>query len=388
MTRARVRRTLRILTIGHSYVVARNRELAHALAHAAGDDCEVTVAAPLRFPGDLGPLVLHEGREHGVHVRGVPVHLARRIHLMRYGHQLRALLQEDFDIVHAWEEPYIVAGAQIARWTPPSAALVFATFQNIRKHYPPPFSLFERRALARADGWIAFGSTVEEALAARAPYEARPHEVIPLGVDLHAFRPDAQRGAQVRERLGWSADGGVVFGYLGRFVAEKGVRLLVQRLERLEAPWRALFVGGGALDAELRAWAAQRPAQVRIVNGVKHADVPQYLNAMDVLCAPSITTHRWKEQLGRMLIEACAAGVPCIASDSGEIPHVLGEAGLVVEEASEQAWHTALMRLAQDDALRAHLGSAARARAESHFAWDGIARRHLAFFRALLEARA
>ena len=63
------------------------------------------------------------------------------------------------------------------------------------------------------------------------------------------------------------------------------------------------------------------------MTGVAHDDVPEYLNAMDLLCAPSQTTARWREQFGRMLIEAMACGVPVVASRSGEIPYVVGDAG-------------------------------------------------------------
>jgi len=68
---------------------------------------------------------------------------------------------------------------------------VYATFQNLRKRYPPPFAQMERRAMRRADGWIAFGRTVEEALADHPGYRDRPHAVIPPGVDVEHFRPDA-----------------------------------------------------------------------------------------------------------------------------------------------------------------------------------------------------
>jgi glycosyltransferase involved in cell wall biosynthesis len=65
---------------------------------------------------------------------------------------------------------------------------------------------------------------------------------------------------------------------------------------------------------------------VRIVK-VAHDEVPAYLNAMDLLCAPSLTTPSWREQLGRMVVEALACGVPVISSDSGELPFVVADAG-------------------------------------------------------------
>jgi glycosyltransferase involved in cell wall biosynthesis len=105
---------------------------------------------------------------------------------------------------------------------------------------------------------------------------------------------------------------------------------------------------------------------------------------MDVLCAPSQTTPRWKEQLGRMLIEATACGVAVIGSDSGEIPHVVGDAGMIVPEADEVAWTRAIDRLLADSAHRRALAEAGLRRVGAHFALPVVARRHLDFFRSLL----
>ncbi|WP_439625473.1 glycosyltransferase [Gemmata sp.] len=206
-------------------------------------------------------------------------------------------------------------------------------------------------------------------------------------MDTTAFRPDAAAAAAVRASLGWADPGPPVVGYLGRFVAEKGVRLLAAALDLVRSPWRALFVGGGPLESELRAWAARHPDRARVVTGVPHAGVPAYLNAMDVLAAPSQTTPRWKEQLGRMLIEAMACGVPVAGSDSGEIPFVIGDAGVVLPEADSLAWAAGLGALLEGPARRADLARAGLARVHAEFTWPLIARRHLTFFDELLSSQ-
>src|SRR5207245_3085384 len=108
----------------------------------------------------------------------------------------------------------------------------------------------------------------------------------------------------------------------------------------------------GPLKADIQAWSRQYGDRVRIHPAVSHDEVPAWLNAMDVLCAPSLTTPRWREQFGRMLIEAFACGVPVIASDSGEIPYVVGDAGLIVAERDAAAWTRAIQRLFADSSLR------------------------------------
>jgi glycosyltransferase involved in cell wall biosynthesis len=303
---------------------------------------------------------------------------------MRYGRRLRGLLREGWDVVHCWEEPFVLAGAQVAAWAPRNARLVYATFQNLPKRYPPPFAWAEHYALRRAAGWVAFGATVHDTLRIRRGYADLPVSVISPGVDTELFRPDTDADARVRHSLGWRDGGPPVIGFLGRFVAEKGLRTLMGALDAAREPWRALIVGGGSMEGELRAWAAGRGDAVRIVTGVAHHDVPAYLNAMDVLCAPSRTTPRWKEQLGRMLIEAMACGVAVIGSDSGEIPHVVGDAGLIVPEADDAAWTRAIDRLLADSVHRAALADAGHRRVGEQFALPVVARRHLDFFRSLL----
>lgn len=377
-------RPLRLLTLGHSYVVGTNRALARALAEAGGGAWEVTSAAPAVFPGDLGPLRLDP--LPGERVEPLALRGARRIHTMTYGRGLRALLRRGWDVVHCWEEPFVLAGAQVAGWTPPSTRLVFATFQNLPKRYPPPFRWTERFAMGRADGWIAFGRTVEDALRRRPGYATTPHRVIAPGVDTALFRPDADSGSRMRKELGWADAGPSVVGFLGRFVPEKGLETLMRALDGATRPWRALFVGGGPMEGVLRSWAARYGDRVRIVTGVGHGDVPPYLNAMDLLCAPSRTTPRWREQLGRMLTEAMACGVPVIGSDSGEIPHVIADAGLITPEDDMAAWTRAVDTLLSDDAQRADYATRGLARVQAEYALSVVARRHLEFFAEILNA--
>ena len=64
--------------------------------------------------------------------------------------------------MHCWEEPFVLAAAQIARAVPDRTAFVVSSFQNLDKRYPWPLSAFERRVLRRANGWIAFGETVHD----------------------------------------------------------------------------------------------------------------------------------------------------------------------------------------------------------------------------------
>jgi glycosyltransferase involved in cell wall biosynthesis len=380
-----VRRRRKLLSLGHSYVVTMNRRLAHELARV-DSDWDVTAAAPRYFQGDYRPERLQPRADELCRVVPLDAYGTERVHLFVYGPSLRPLLSEGWDLVHCWEEPYILAGGQLAWWAPRKTPLVFRTAQSLDKRYPPPFNWVERFAMSRAAGWICSGRLVAGNLKRRAGYGDLPMAQIPLGVDLAAFRPDPGAGRATRERLGWSADGPPVVGYIGRFVPEKGLRVLQQALDAVSEPWRALFLGGGSSEGELRAWAQQHGDRVRIAS-VTHDQVPAYLNAMDVVCAPSQTTAHWKEQFGRMVVEAFAAGVAFVGSDSGEIPYVVRDNGLIVGEADVAGWTRAISELLGDPARRRELGARGLDRASAEFAWPAVARRYIEFFDGIAASR-
>lgn len=375
----------RLITIGHSYVVAENRRLAHEMALAGRGRWHVTAIAPSSYHADLRRMELEPMDGEASELVSLGVRLDRVPHFMAY-RGLRRALSGGADVVHCWEEPYVFAGAQIARHTPDASTLVMASFQNLRKSYPWPLSEFERESMRRASGWIAFGHTVAATLGPHPGYVDKPHRVIPPGVDVERFRPDPAAGAAIRAQLGWAEDAFVV-GYLGRFVPQKGVTDLCAALERMHAPWVALFVGGGPLQRDLEEFASAHPGRVHIATGVEHSDVPRWLNAMSMLCAPSRTTADWREQFGRMLIEAMACGVPVLASESGEMPVVVRDAGRVLPESEPATWARSLDSYMRDPETRELMARRGIERAHTFFSWPVVARRHIEFFDALLEGR-
>jgi glycosyltransferase involved in cell wall biosynthesis len=368
-------------------VIGVNRRLAHEMALVGGDEWDVTCIAPKKYLADHGWARFEPLPHEPAEARGVPAYGTRSPHLFGYGNELRTLMQTGWDAVFAWEEPYVFSGAELAAFTPRGTVFTFLTFQNIRKRYPPPFSWFERYTLSRSDGWLYSGHSVYEVQRSTPGYRDRIGRLGPLGVDLSLFHPDPDARRRVREALGWSDDGPPVIGYVGRFVPEKGLRFLMGVLEKLRSDWRMLFLGSGALEGELRAFAQKHAERVRIVSA-PHDRVPEYVNAFDLMCAPSETARHWREQFGRMLIEAFACRVPVIGSDSGEIPFVIGDAGIVAREGDEKAWIQALERLLSEPETRRELGARGLDRATKVYAWPAVAQGYLDFFRELMDRRA
>ncbi|MEN6546104.1 MAG: glycosyltransferase family 4 protein, partial [Armatimonadia bacterium] len=69
------------------------------------------------------------------------------------------------------------------------------------------------------------------------------------------------------------------------------------------------------------------PGVFQFTGSVAHNALADYLNVLDVLVLPSRTRRHWKEQFGRVLVEALACEVPLVGSDSGHIPELVKTTG-------------------------------------------------------------
>ena len=170
---------------------------------------------------------------------------------------------------------------------------------------------------------------------------------------------------------------------------EKGLDLLLWACAGLEGDWRLTLVGSGAELEALRKLASESGIADRVSLGVRlpSAEMPDFYRSLDLLVLPSRTRPNWKEQFGRVLIEAMACGVPVLGSDSGEIPHVIGGAGVVFPEGDVEALRAQLRRLMQDRAVRQGLATAGRQRVLAHYTMAEIARRTVAAYTAVANGR-
>ena len=95
--------------------------------------------------------------------------------------------------------------------------------------------------------------------------------------------------------------------------------------------------------------------------------MPDYFRGLDVLVAPSMSRPNWTEQFGRVLVESMACGVPVIGSSSGEIPNVIGDAGLIFPEGDVDGLASALQTLMDDPSRRDEMGARGRSRVLDKF---------------------
>lgn len=125
-----------------------------------------------------------------------------------------------------------------------------------------------------------------------------------------------------------------IIGFVGRFVPEKGVVDLLQALGPLGSNYVLICIGGGPEEAAMKKMAQSLGVgkQLRVLPPMPALALAEHIAAMDMLALPSHTERFWKEQYGRVLVEAMAAGVPVIGADSGAIPYVIGDARRVFAE--------------------------------------------------------
>jgi glycosyltransferase involved in cell wall biosynthesis len=108
-------------------------------------------------------------------------------------------------------------------------------------------------------------------------------------------------------------------------------------------------------------------ARIQLIGPVPLHQVPTVMASLDALVVPSLTTRDWCEQYGRVITEAMASGVPVIASDSGAIPEVVGDAGIIVNEGSTAEFAAALRRVILEPSSQQALGEAGLAWAQTAF---------------------
>lgn len=302
-------------------------------------------------------------------------------HLHHYPNLRRHLREWQPDVVHVDEEPYNFATAH-AIWhgRRAGAKTVFFAWQNIYRRYPPPFYLIELYSLVKSHAAQAGTREAQEVL--RRKHYSRPSAVLPqFGVDAGLFTPAAEN--QDRDDV-------FTIGYVGRLVPAKGVHILLNAAARLAYPFRIQLVGTGPAEPQLRAQADSLGIQDRVefLGQVASDAMPARYRAMHVCVLPSLTMPNWKEQFGRVLIEAMACGVPVVGSESGEIPETIGSddserGGKTFPEGNADALAALLAELRADSALRHDLGTQGRARVLGEFTQERIAAKTVLMYRQL-----
>jgi glycosyltransferase involved in cell wall biosynthesis len=238
-----------------------------------------------------------------------------------------------------------------------------------------PFAALERANYYLANAAICANEDAANVL--RTKGFRRPIAIIPPGLDPDLYHPrESTSGSEFQ------------IGYVGRLVREKGVDLLIRACSTLGSAWRLRIIGDGEQAGSLRRLAVDLglSAQVQFQGVVPSSDVPEMLRGLDTLVLPSRSLPNWREQMGRVLLEAMACGVPVVGSTCGEIPRVIGEGGLIFPEGDASELASRLHQLKDDPELRYRLGRLGRQRVMSRYTYRQISHDTTEVYRSVISA--
>jgi glycosyltransferase involved in cell wall biosynthesis len=389
---------MRILVASHTYIVDLNREKFKILANL-DPDIEVTVVVPQRWkPGGIQNKIIETQFYQQGSFKVVPIsnYSQNNQGLLTFGSDLIKLLKKFRpQIIQVEQGSKSLACAQLIllnKILKLQAKNILFTWWNLPYQLNWAVSFLENYNLQHTDGIIAGNLDGAKILRQRG-YQGAVKVMPQLGVDETLFRRSG-KDPDLSRRFGIESTDFVV-GFVGRFVEEKGLLTLASALAGLKkSSWKWLLVGQGKLRTHLAEKCIEWGISDRIiwVESVSHEQIPPYINLMNCLVLPSQTSYKfktltavgWKEQFGHVLIEAMACQIPVIGSDCGEIPHVIGDAGLVFPEGNAGVLRECLQQLMERQELAADLGDRGYHRAMSNYTNKALAEQLLEFYKELL----
>lgn len=246
--------------------------------------------------------------------------------------------------------------------------------------------LVERLSAGWVSQYVAVSENARQAVIRRLKIDPGQVSTILNALDLEPFQqPGAEAGA-VRAELGLAPDA-VVVGSVGRLAPLKNFASLVQGMGELTGTFpkaQLVIIGEGP----------ERQALENLIAGLKlenqvrlpgfRADIPRVLPALDIFAFPSLS-----EGLSIALLEAMAAGLPCVVMDVGGNAEavVQGRTGYVVPPGDAAEFAAALSRLCKDGRLRKKLGTAGKKRAFTLFNPKRLAAQYEELYRSVLNRR-
>ena len=313
---------MKILFVSHSSVLKYHQQKLEILAEKFGHD--ITLITPPYWNEGGSSIKVYTGNGKIKYEIGKTVIFKKRL-LHFYMNASDIVKKINPDIVHIEEEPFAPVCWQFMRAAKKMhKKAVFFTWENIERRHNPVYTYFDNYCIKKADAAIAGNEDGKQILLKKGFKGSL--EVIPqYGINLEDFPLTAKKNDDKVSNL----------VYIGRLTPEKGLSTLVESLKDISGIKLHIAGSGSALFTEILCKQVESLGikdKVILYPFIDREKIPEFLSKMDILILPSLSTPAWKEQFGRVLIEAFAAKVAVIGSDSGEIPHIIADAGLVFRE--------------------------------------------------------
>ena len=296
---------------------------------------------------------------------GIPTHRVQMRHMLDL-QAAKALAdlckKEGYDVIHA-QYPRENCIALLARHFGSGARVVFTS--HLTLHQPLHWKLINRTFTPGNHRIISVCKEGADILRSNGVCPQKI-EVIFNGIDATAPLP---RDRSVLEEFG-IGDGELVISILARFAPEKGLEFLCDAIAQVKAqtkiPFRVLMMGDGELFPRIREQVAGLGLSDTIVLTGFRTDTARLLAASDLY----LNSSSCNEAMSFAILEALGASLPVVATDVGgnsDLVHLGGTCGAIIPYGDTQGYAQAIIRLLENDDLRAEYSRTAYHKATHEF---------------------
>jgi L-malate glycosyltransferase len=382
-----------LLVIGPTYSISFNRRKLCALADYFDITCATSKLSDRSFYG----LPIQEFEE----VNAQEPFLVRRFAELPKGKEFtkffysgleQVFREKQFDFILVDSEPWGLVKWQswlFAKLYQRKALFGEFSWENVKREglKGQILSVIYRLSVLADDFSIAGNQACRALFLAHGANPERNLVAAQLGVDAKLFHPvDASAKRKCRRSLGLPEDG-LMIGFCGRLVPEKGLIELRDALLRLRArrsDVHLAILGHGPLAQDS---GFSREPWITLLASRPHYEIPSFMQCLDLFILPSKpvrqSDHIWEEQFGHVLIEAMACGVPALGSDSGAIPEVVGEEPGIFRHGNADAIYEKLSALLEAPEVLAAMGVRQRERVMRFYSHEAVARIYATFLRSI-----
>ena len=403
-------RLIKVLVISHMHprrnapingIFVLDQNIAHT-----NESMELKVISPIpyvpRFMQNTPKRKGYRGVPRNETIQNIPIHYPRYfclpgpffhgVSIFPFSRQILPLMQQIIthftpDILHAHAAtPDGYAGLRLGKkFGIPTVCTLHGSDINQYPYYGPLVNQITKKVISETDQVIAVSKDLKknaEKLAA----PGSPIEVIYNGIDTEKFSINDSARFSIRKRFGLGPQDFVLI-FIGYLKKDKGIRELIHSFLDLSSsyPHLHLFVVGDGMERDLVQDVSTRQktsGQLHFIDEILNKEVPDFLNAADVLILPSYT-----EGCPTVIKEALACGKPVIASNVGGIPEVIqdGNNGLLIPAKDVSALTNAIRRCVDNIQDCCEMGKNSRSIVEENFTLKKNALLHRRVYQKLIK---
>ncbi|MDD5455792.1 MAG: glycosyltransferase [Candidatus Margulisbacteria bacterium] len=369
---------MKIFVIGHNFVLQENHKQLHYLLQQ-GRDLQLMLLVPPWWDENTRKVFAEKTEDKTYKIiKGKTLFTGNNALYFYINKLFTALFSFQPDLIEIFEEPWSLSVLQLVvlkKILRLKAKIVCYSAQNIYKKLPFPFNLIENFNFRNIQG-IHVCSQEVAAILRQKKYNGEVRN-LGLGLDTDIFFYKPKLAGKTLE-----------LGYAGRLVEAKGVFDLLTAMISLDNAVLTIC-GSGPAESRLKKYIKNYHLEKKVVlkGPLKLPELINFYHSLDLLVVPSRTTTGWKEQFGRIIIEAFACGTTTLGSKSGSIPEITSDYGLIFEEGNIQDMLNKITEYKKNWETWQNKKPAARQHVLDLFSWPNIAKKYYAFYTEVIKLK-